>query len=112
ILGKKQAEEDDLRTKVAANPEWQKEYGDAWDMIARVEEIAKPALRQSLPHCVTHVLAPCPPRPSPPTPLAERGKMVAVSRCSRRYSGEETLSLFTCQSIIMAAMQPKRPKGR
>ncbi len=31
ILAKKQAEEDDLRAKVAANPEWQKEYGDAWD---------------------------------------------------------------------------------
>ncbi len=42
ILGKRQAEERDLRTKVAANPEWQKEYGDAWDTIARVEELAKP----------------------------------------------------------------------
>ncbi len=48
ILGKKQAEEDDLRAKVSANPEWQKDYGDAWDMIARVEEIAKPALRQQI----------------------------------------------------------------
>ena len=41
ILGKKQAEEDDLRAKVAANPEWQKEYGDAWDTIARVEETSQ-----------------------------------------------------------------------
>ena len=46
ILAKKQAEESDLRSKVAANPEWQKEYGDAWDTIARVEEMAKPELRQ------------------------------------------------------------------
>ena len=38
ILKKKQAEEDDLRAKVTANPGWQKEYGDAWDAIARVEE--------------------------------------------------------------------------
>ena len=37
ILAKKQAEEADFRQKVAANPEWQKEYGDAWDAIAAVE---------------------------------------------------------------------------
>jgi hypothetical protein len=42
LIAKKQAEEDDLRAKVAANPEWQKEYGDAWDTIARVEELVKP----------------------------------------------------------------------
>jgi hypothetical protein len=42
LIAKKQAEEDDLRAKVAANPEWQKEYGDAWDAIARVEEQLKP----------------------------------------------------------------------
>ncbi len=48
ILGKKQAEEDDLRAKVSANPEWQKVYGDAWDMIARVEEMAKPEMRKQI----------------------------------------------------------------
>ncbi len=37
ILAKKAAEEADFRQKVAANPKWQKQYGDAWDAIAAVE---------------------------------------------------------------------------
>ena len=37
IAAKKQAEETDFRQKVAANPKWQKQYGDAWDAIAAVE---------------------------------------------------------------------------
>jgi len=41
IVAKKQAEEDDLRAKVAANPEWQKEYGSAWDEIAHAVDLAK-----------------------------------------------------------------------
>jgi hypothetical protein len=41
IVEKKQAEEADFRAHVAANPEWQKEYGGAWDSIARVEEQIK-----------------------------------------------------------------------
>jgi len=41
ILEKKQAEEADFRAKLAANPEWQKQYGGAWDTIARVEEQMK-----------------------------------------------------------------------
>src|ERR1700678_844153 len=41
ILAKKQAEEAEFRTKVAANPEWQKQYGDAWDNIAKVEDQLK-----------------------------------------------------------------------
>jgi hypothetical protein len=45
ILSKKQAEEDDFRAKVAANPDWKKQYGDAWDTIARVEEKAKPEFK-------------------------------------------------------------------
>jgi Peptidase S46 len=45
ILAKKQAEEADFRAKVAANPEWQKAYGDAWDTIARVEEKDKPEIK-------------------------------------------------------------------
>ncbi len=48
ILAKKQAEEDDFRAKVAANPEWQKAYGDAWDTIARVEEQVKPEIQSQL----------------------------------------------------------------
>jgi len=48
ILAKKQAEEDDFRAKVAANPEWQKAYGGAWDTIARVEEQVKPEIQSQL----------------------------------------------------------------
>ena len=48
ILAKKQAEEIDFRQKVAANPEWQKEYGDVWDTIARVEEQVKPEIKGQL----------------------------------------------------------------
>jgi hypothetical protein len=42
ITAKKQAEEDDFRNKVAANPEWAKEYGSAWDTIAATEKKAAP----------------------------------------------------------------------
>src|ERR1039457_5210084 len=38
ILAKREAEEADFRQKVAANPKWQKQYGDAWDAIATVED--------------------------------------------------------------------------
>ena len=48
ILAKKQAEEDDLRAKVAANPELQKEYGDAWDEVARAVDLAKPVIKRQL----------------------------------------------------------------
>ncbi len=48
ILAKKQAEETDFRAKVAANPEWQKEYGDAWVTIARVDEQIKPEIKGQL----------------------------------------------------------------
>jgi hypothetical protein len=41
-IAKKQAEEDDFRSKVAANPEWEKEYGSAWDTIAATEKKAAP----------------------------------------------------------------------
>jgi len=50
ILGKKKAEEDDFRAKVAANPEWQKAYGDAWETIARVEEQLKPEIKGQVFH--------------------------------------------------------------
>jgi hypothetical protein len=45
ILAKKQADEADFRAKVAANPEWQKAYCDAWDTIAHVEDQLKPELK-------------------------------------------------------------------
>jgi hypothetical protein len=48
ILAKKQADETDFRAKVAANPEWQKQYGGAWETIARVEEQVKPEIKGQL----------------------------------------------------------------
>ena len=45
LLAKKQAEEDEFRAKVGANPEWKKPYGDAWETIAATEEKLKPELR-------------------------------------------------------------------
>jgi Peptidase S46 len=48
ILAKKQADEKDLRDQVAANPEWQKEYGDAWDQVAHAVELAKPEMQRRI----------------------------------------------------------------
>jgi hypothetical protein len=48
LIAKKQAEEDDFRKKVAANPEWQKEYGSAWDTIAKAEGQVKPEIRYQI----------------------------------------------------------------
>jgi len=48
IMAKKQSEEEDFRAKVAANPEWQKEYGSAWDTIAAAEEKIKPEFKAQL----------------------------------------------------------------
>jgi hypothetical protein len=48
VIAKKQAEEDDLRAKVDANPEWKAEYGDAWETIAGVEEKVKPEIKHQL----------------------------------------------------------------
>jgi hypothetical protein len=48
IIAKKQAEEDDFRAKVNANKEWKKEYGKAWDEIARAEEKVKPEIQGQL----------------------------------------------------------------
>ena len=42
IIAKKQAEEDDFRKKVMANPEWAREFGGAWDTIAATEKKAAP----------------------------------------------------------------------
>jgi hypothetical protein len=46
IIAKKQADENDLRAKVAANPEWQKEYGSAWDEIAHAVDLARPEMQK------------------------------------------------------------------
>ena len=45
IVAKKQAEENDFRAKVAANPEWKKDYGDAWETIAHAVELEKPEIK-------------------------------------------------------------------
>jgi hypothetical protein len=45
ILTKKEAEEADFRKRVAATPEWQKEYGGAWQTIADAEEKLRPEIK-------------------------------------------------------------------
>ncbi|HEY3132718.1 MAG TPA: S46 family peptidase [Acidobacteriota bacterium] len=39
LVEKKRKEESDFRALVARRPEWQREYGDAWDSIARAEKM-------------------------------------------------------------------------
>jgi hypothetical protein len=52
LLAKKQQEESEFRARVAANPEWAKAYGPAWDAVAGAEkelrEKAKPYRFRSL----------------------------------------------------------------
>ena len=48
VLAKKQAEEQDLRAKVAANPELQKEYGGAWNEVARAVDLARPEFEKRI----------------------------------------------------------------
>ncbi len=48
VAAKKQAEENDLRTKMAANPELQKDYGSAWDEVARAVDLARPQLNKQI----------------------------------------------------------------
>jgi hypothetical protein len=48
VMARRQADEDELRAKVAANPEWQKEYGGAWETIARAEELASTEIKAQI----------------------------------------------------------------
>lgn len=52
IWAKKQKEEQDFRALIAANPEWQKKYGDAWDAVAaakkRQAELFRPSFLRGL----------------------------------------------------------------
>lgn len=48
LIAKKEAEEKVFREKVAANPAWQADYGDAWNTIAGAEERMKPEVKVSL----------------------------------------------------------------
>jgi hypothetical protein len=45
ILAKKQADEKEFRRKVDANPEWKRQYGDAWSTVASLEEKATPEIK-------------------------------------------------------------------
>jgi len=52
LMAKRTGDEKDFRARIAANPEWQKDYGDAWDRIAAAEHKAserrKPAAYRQL----------------------------------------------------------------
>jgi Peptidase S46 len=48
IISKKEAEETEFRKRVAANPEWQKKFGDSWNVIASAEELVKPEIKSQL----------------------------------------------------------------
>src|SRR5262249_48931243 len=52
LFEKKKKEEAELRAKVAANPEWKREFGDAWDRIAvatkKQAELIKPQQFRSI----------------------------------------------------------------
>ena len=48
VMGKKRAEEQDFRSRVAANAEWKAAYGGAWDAIAAAQKTAATRAKQRL----------------------------------------------------------------
>ena len=46
LMEKKRREEEEFRAKVEANPEWKKEFGNAWDGVAEAIEKAKPRIKE------------------------------------------------------------------
>lgn len=48
ISAKKQAEEQDLRAKIAADPKLQKEYGGAWNDVSRAVDLATPEMQKRI----------------------------------------------------------------
>ena len=52
LILKKQKEETDFRALVDATPEWKKDYGSAWDNIARAEQKYRTRLKPTLFHNV------------------------------------------------------------
>ena len=48
VIAKKQAEEDEFRKLVASKPEWQSEFGGAWDAIATAEAKAAPMTKKQI----------------------------------------------------------------
>jgi Peptidase S46 len=48
LMDKKKKEEDDFRSKVDANPEWKKDYGNAWTIEDQALETARPRIKQQI----------------------------------------------------------------
>lgn len=48
LMDKKKKEEDDFRSKVDANPEWKKDYGNAWATQDQALEAQRPRIREQL----------------------------------------------------------------
>ncbi len=48
LMARRKRQEDEFRRLVAGNPEWQKRYGDAWDVIERVTQKQASVFRQQL----------------------------------------------------------------
>jgi nicotinamide mononucleotide adenylyltransferase len=46
LMEKKRADEAEFRAKINANPEWKKEYGSAWDTVAKAVQTAKPRMKE------------------------------------------------------------------
>ena len=46
LMEKKRREEEEFRAKVDANPEWKKEFGNAWDGVAEAIDKAKPRIKE------------------------------------------------------------------
>ena len=46
LMDKKKKEEDDFRSKVDANPEWKKDYGNAWSMEDQALETERPRIKE------------------------------------------------------------------
>jgi len=47
LMAKAKLQEEQFRSKVAANPQWKKEYGNAWDVIAKVLNKQKKNFQQN-----------------------------------------------------------------
>jgi len=48
LMEKRKKEEEEFRKRIASNPEWQREYGDAWDIIAEVIEKQKKVAKKRM----------------------------------------------------------------
>ena len=46
LMTKKRQDEEEFKAKVKANPEWEKEYGSAWDTVAKVLQVEQPRVKQ------------------------------------------------------------------